>query len=92
MFKTKDFKTIFAIIRYVYMLVYMLIMAAAYAIPVKRFADDYLGIVNIVLVVIGVAILGTDFITRRIIFKAKHCTLLILFIIACVISSLYNLK
>lgn len=92
MFKTKDFKTIFANIRFVYMLVYMLIMAAAYAIPVKRFADDYLGIVNIVLAVIGVAILGTDFITRRIIFKAKHCTLLILFIIACVISSLYNLK
>ena len=40
MFKTKDFKTIFANIRFVYMLVYMLIMAAAYAIPVKRFADE----------------------------------------------------
>ena len=92
MFKTKDFKTIFANIRFVYMLVYMLIMAAAYAIPVKRFADDYLGILNIALAVIGIAILGTDFITRRIIFKAKYCTLLVFFIVSCAISCIYNLQ
>ena len=92
MFKTKDFKTIFANIRFVYMLVYMLIMVAAYVIPVKRFADEYLGTVNIILAILGIALIGTDFVTRRIIFKAKYCTLLILFTASCAISCIYNLK
>ena len=83
MFKTKDFKTIFANIRFVYMLVYMLIMAAAYVIPVKRFADEYLGTVNFILAILGIALIGTDFVTRRIIFKAKYCTAYTIYCFLC---------
>lgn len=87
-----DFKTVFANLRFVYITLYMLLIAFVSTIPVRRLVEGRSGVIYGIVALLGCVLLAVDFFTRRVIFKPKYCTLLILFVIACIISSFYNIK
>lgn len=92
MSRKTDFKTVFANLRLAYITLYMLLIAFVSTIPVRRLIEGRSTVVYSIVAFFGCILLAVDFFTRRVIFKPKYCTVLILFIVACIISSIYNIK
>ena len=92
MSRKTDFKTVFANWRLVYITLYMLLIAFVSTIPGRRLLEGRSTVIYSIVAFFGCILLAVDFFTRRVIFKPKYCTVLILFIVACIISSIYNIK
>ncbi len=85
-------RRIFAEFRFVYMLLYLILVASVALIPVRRATDGHMSMVYNLLAIAGVALLCVDLFRWRSCFTPKRCGLLILFVLACTLSSLLNLR
>lgn len=90
--KKPSYKSVYANIRLVYIMIYMIILECVAFIPVRRLTDGHLSMLYNFIAISGVILLFIDFMTRRVIFKTKYCGLLILFVISVAVSSICNIK
>lgn len=90
--KKLSYKSVYANIRLVYIMIYMITLECVAFIPVRRLTDGHLSLLYNLIAISGAILLFSDFLTRRVIFKPKYCGLLILFVISVALSSICNMK
>ncbi len=83
---------IFANIRFIYILIYMVFIAVTTVIPVRLVTDGHpiISITYSLLAIFGGLLLLVDLLYHKTLFKPKNCGLLVLFMISMVISIVLN--
>lgn len=92
--KNEKLSRLLAEIRFVYILLYMILITVSSLTPLRAIFDGRpeIAVAYAVIACVGGILVAVDFFHRQVLFTTKNCLLVIAFLVACLVSTLCNLR